>query len=280
MTPLSILLIKEYHRLGTHETVILLFYDGILLYLGGIIVLMRRSQLSEQKNYTTGLVQWGREDCSPGHEFGGIRDYYLLHIIQQGEGVYHSRRKRWKLSRGDAFLIFPGQKHSYQADLKEPWSYFWLGFTGEFSDLFAPLCINPDNPILHTDTPEELLKIFSEIPSQRIYQHPGIRLENLGRLNTILGKLSRGKAQSKDNAPLTGKEGSHHVHSMELFYKEQTGTTLGSSIRNLRLLKAEEYLKTGWSAKETAYSCGYRDYNNFLKAFKKAYGMTPGAFKG
>ena len=43
--------------------------------------------------------------------------------------------------------------------------------------------------------------------------------------------------------------------------------------------QADKYLKAGWSVKETAYSVGYKDYENFLKTFKKSRGMTPGEFR-
>ncbi len=257
--------------------------------------------------YSTNLITWGYEECPPGHEFGGKRDYFLLHIIRTGRGEFISRGKRWTLNTGDAFLIFPEQMHLYRGDFKNPWSYFWLGFKGEFSGIFTSLHLDEDHPIIHSDNPEDLFRIYQEISEQQINQHPGITLENLGSLNTILGKLCKNRTISIRHSKACESRVSHHVHTMETYiqsnfitpiqvqdvidyvrlersyasriFKEQTGFSIGESILKLRLDLAEKNLKEGWSAKETAYSCGYSNYHNFLKAFKKSTGMTTTEFK-
>jgi AraC-like DNA-binding protein len=263
--------------------------------------------LYRENGSSSHLIHWGSEDCPPGHEYGGVRDYYLLHMVSKGKGEYQCNSRKWTLSKGDAFLIFPGQKHLYKADSEEPWSYFWLGFQGNFDGIFTALRLNKNSPVLHCKNVEELQQIFSGISEPRLYKHPAEELENLGRFNLILGKLFHQRQAVQPVLQRSDSGNSHHVHSMETFiheyyntpiqvqdvsdfvqlersyasriFKDEMGKSIGEVLREYRFNKAKEYLRAGWSAKETAYSCGFKDYNNFLKAFKKRNGMTPGGYK-
>ncbi|MDC7235387.1 MAG: AraC family transcriptional regulator [Spirochaetales bacterium] len=249
----------------------------------------------------------GSETCPPGHEYGGIRDYYLLHVITGGKGEYQCGGRRWSLAGDDAFLIFPGEKHLYRADIKEPWSYFWIGFSGSFTELFTSLRLLPENPVLRGSDSSELQMIFSGITEPRMYRHPAEELENRGRVQLILGKLLRNRRGPQAVPRRSDSRISHHVHSMEAFineyfdtpvqvqdiidfvqlersyasriFREATGRSIGVALRDRRFRQAELCLQDGWSVKETAYSCGFRDYNNFLKAFRKRTGRTPTAWK-
>ncbi len=58
------------------------------------------------------------------------RDHYLIHYISAGRGTYTVLDRTFQLQEGDAFLIYPGMAVSYQADMRRPWSYEWVGFAG------------------------------------------------------------------------------------------------------------------------------------------------------
>ncbi len=59
-------------------------------------------------------------------------------------------------------------------------------------------------------------------------------------------------------------------------FKQQTGKTIGSFIRELRMQEAMRLLLDEYkSVQETAWYVGYRDPSNFSKAFAKFYGVTP-----
>lgn len=67
-------------------------------------------------------------------------------------------------------------------------------------------------------------------------------------------------------------------HMMRLF-KQQTGYTINSYINEKRLLKAKELLQQEHPVTETCYSCGFKNYSAFLRAYKKMFGETPREFK-
>ena len=62
----------------------------------------------------------GIERCLPGHGYGPAkRDCYLIHFIMDGHGVYDFNDRVFHLEKGQAFLIYPGEKVYYQADQPE-----------------------------------------------------------------------------------------------------------------------------------------------------------------
>ncbi len=253
------------------------------------------------------LVDWGSQECTPGHEYGGIRDYYLLHVIIRGKGEYHCGGRHWELGKGDSFLIFPGQPHVYRADAEDPWSYFWIGFRGNYTGLFESIRLNKDNPVLRTSDEGELYTLYSGMTGNSLYSHPGDVLENRGRFNMILGRLCRERHSLKPDYRRAPPGKRHHVYSMETFiheyfntpvqvqdvvdfvqlersyasriFRQETGRSIGRVLMEYRISKACDYLKEGLTVKETAYSCGFRDYSSFLKAFKRETGRTPGSLR-
>lgn len=60
-----------------------------------------------------------------------MRDNYVIHYIQKGKGTFSSaNHPSVSLKAGDVFILPKGVPCFYQADGKDPWSYFWLGLSG------------------------------------------------------------------------------------------------------------------------------------------------------
>lgn len=58
-------------------------------------------------------------------------------------------------------------------------------------------------------------------------------------------------------------------------FKAQTGYTLHSYIQQKRLILASTLLKNGKAVTEVYLECGFNDYSNFIRSFKKLYGTSP-----
>lgn len=64
-------------------------------------------------------------------------------------------------------------------------------------------------------------------------------------------------------------------------FREETGLTVSEYIRRLRCEQAARLLKeTGMTVSDISAYVGYPDNNYFVKAFKKQYNTTPGAYRG
>lgn len=274
-------------------TVIILFFNGIILFVEMV--------------YLNRLVEWGESECLPGHEFGGRRDHYLVHIILKGKGEFYSQKRKWSLRRGDAFLIQPGQMHLYRADLVKPWTYFWLGFDGHITNLESSLQLDLKHPVLHTEELNEIYSLFSRIKRTPFTGHPSVVLKNLGYLHLIFGHLCQNRTTNLGEWESESIDSYSHVKTMVMYidnnfmtpiqvqdvldfvqlersyasrlFKQERGYSIGQEIRRRRIALAKKHLLEGWSAKETAYSCGFNDYNNFLKTFKRETGTTAGSYR-
>lgn len=58
-------------------------------------------------------------------------------------------------------------------------------------------------------------------------------------------------------------------------FKKQTGCTVHSYILKKRLIKAAGLIKKGTQVTETCMLCGFGDYSNFERAFRKEFGLSP-----
>ena len=58
-------------------------------------------------------------------------------------------------------------------------------------------------------------------------------------------------------------------------FKEETNSTIHQYILKKRLLLSKRYIEQGLPINEIYLKCGFQDYSNFFRAFKKEYSITP-----
>ncbi len=68
------------------------------------------------------------------------------------------------------------------------------------------------------------------------------------------------------------------AHLTRLFHR-YCGTTVTKYIISKRLAEAKKLLGEGRSVTDTAFLCGFNDYANFIRAFKRAVGVPPGKYR-
>lgn len=251
------------------------------------------------------LLFSGEEECPPSHEFGGKRPYLIIHAVIKGKGSFYWERRSWSLEAGDAFVIFPEEKHLYRADKDDPWHYFWLALDGALVPYLRDHGISQNRPVLRTEHMDEIYKFYHSLIPLGGKKAAGWEMGQYAHVYGILAELLSHHINPKslpssevrpdhvktmkvfiDNyfqSPLSVKDVVSNVHLERSYasrlFKEGLGSGIAGYIRSLRLEKSREYLKEGFTVKQAAYSAGFQKYENYLKLFKKTYGQTPGAFQ-
>ena len=62
-------------------------------------------------------------------------------------------------------------------------------------------------------------------------------------------------------------------------FKMYCNTTVSKYIVSKRITEAKKLLADGKSVTDTAFMCGFNDYANFIRVFKKTVGVPPGKYR-
>ena len=240
----------------------------------------------------------GWQDCPPGHGWGpAAREYYLIHYIQSGQGIFERKGTRVQLGSGAIFLIRPEELTFYQADTNDPWHYVWIGFSGaRCEELLGKSVLAHDRATL---TEPRLGRLFAEIRSD-IELQPAAELYLCARLYELFALLH----QPRDHQPVKNEYVRRATDYIKANYAQpisiesiarligldrrylcrifaaETGQTPRDYLINFRLQRAAYYLaERGYAVQDAARSVGYEDVFNFSKAFKHRFGLAPRQYR-
>lgn len=220
---------------------------------------------------------------TPGakHSISDGRSTTIIHYVVRGHGILHARGQDFTVGPGQAFLIRPNEEAFYVSDLKDPWFYRWVGFTGELSCQFDAL-------------PAVLDLEEDPFPSLQYLQDPTKPLDYMlaGDLFHLYCKLLRPKNKKPDHIqqiinhvqkhymdPITVEDFARQYgldrRYLSRQFKKRTGYTIRGYITTVRLDASRHFLMQGYSSKEVAVLCGFTDTSNFYKLFKERHGTTP-----
>ena len=78
-------------------------------------------------------------------------DYYILEYIISGKGYVTYDGKKSIVEKNDIYLIHPGMKHRYGADLEKPYEKIWINFySSVFTDIISAYGLS--NSVIFTNT--------------------------------------------------------------------------------------------------------------------------------
>lgn len=250
----------------------------------------------------------GSEFCTPGHSFGpAVRPHYLIHFIREGKGIYQRSNQVYHLSRGDAFLILPGETTKYIADSKEPWAYTWIAFDGTQAEALLNCCgLLTGSPVYHS--PDESARIRLIALTDQFHQcfqdETKNVLELTGNFYLLFSCLipsqpenefshSSQKQYFQQAVSYLQNNFSYPVRIQQLarqigvsrsyLYKiflACSGKSVQQYLQDLRLKEACRLLAdTSQEVTDIAYSCGFPDSPAFCRIFRRVYGETPLNFR-
>lgn len=253
------------------------------------------------------LIQFGAEQCSPNHTVGpGIRDYYKIHYILEGEGRFEIAGHEYRLGPGEGFLICPGIIARYAADEAKPWRYCWIGFDGiKAASLLNQAGLSNEDPIFRSAD----IAIFENMTDRMIASRSmtaGREMLLTGMLYLWLSVIAEAHPPRHDAAPVRSRERyvAQVVQFIERNYESRITVadiagfvglqrsylnalfqeSMGCSIRQhliaYRMRRAGELLSaTTLSVGDIARSVGYDDPLLFSKMFRKTMGTSPSGYR-
>lgn len=262
------------------------------------------------KSLESNILFWGQENCAPNYTFKGnnVRDNYVIHYIQRGKGTFASANHSMvTLQAGDVFILPKGVPCFYQADSKEPWSYFWLGLSGiKIRAMLSGSILSTQNYLrqvqggkfcqsLHNlfDAAHSPSSLTNDILIEALLyytfynlniEYPTKRRKNSATKDEQLRAAITYLRQNFEDSSLSiidlcNKMDLSRSYLYTLF-KNNLGLSPQQFLINLRMEQAKEYLaNTDNTIQEISRIIGYNDEFTFSKAFKKYSGFSPKIYR-
>lgn len=248
--------------------------------------------ITNKKLHDINPRECGTEDCSPGYRVGSIaREYFLLHYVFSGKGIYTTGGKAYPVSKGQIFIIHPHEIVSYAADEEDPWNYCWVGFESRI-----PMPEISENHLLTLPSAEHIFAALRAAETSVIEKEYYICAKVYELLSLLEQPKNTGHTLSYQNVmkakayidanyvnPITvetlaGSLGINRSY-LSTSFKKEIGKSPQQYLVDVRLAKAAELMTDqGYSASAAALSSGYADIFNFSKMFKRKYGLSPTAY--
>lgn len=268
----------------------------------------RKSDIYQDLYYVTK----GREKCMANHSYGpSNREYFLLHIILNGKGIFQHKESKYLLETGQFFMIFPGEQTYYEADAEEPWEYIWFGFDGTSANsILAAIGITSDSPvgtIAHYDLVKPMIERMSGMDPVSFVS----RMKLQGRLYELFSLIANEENIQVNDKSMIEKVNKKLIYTEEAIriirenyghtdfligdisqelslnesylasvFKQVTGRTLHKYLIDYRIQKSRDYLETtDFNISEVGEKIGYKNALSFTRMFKQVMGITPKHYK-
>ncbi len=256
------------------------------------------------------VLFFGKESCLPNYYFTGnnVRKNYVIHYILKGKGVFSSaNHEAVQLKAGDIFILPKGVPCFYQADGKEPWTYFWIGLSGlKIATMLSGSILSSKHYLRQVEDSnfcKSLNKLFEVVHNPNVLTNDllteSLIYQTFYYLDTEypvkkkkqhIANPEQLKIASKylhDNyddhscsiASLCNKLDVSRSYLYNLF-KNGFNTSPQKFLIKIRMEEAKNRLKDSPSSiRQIAEAVGYIDEFTFSKAFKKYSGFSPKIFR-
>ncbi len=235
----------------------------------------------------------------------GSSQHILIYCVE-GKGEIRLGKVRHVLPADHFFLIPSGMPHAYHSDEQNPWSIYWIHFSGDKAGLFARMACRSVPVERGKDSRiSERLNLFSEI-FRNLYR--GFSNETLEYVNLCLGHLLtsfthlsqfREMRKTDENDPVTqsinfmlehltkklklveialetGLSASHYSR----LFQNRTGHSPIDYFNQLKIQRSCRLLDiTEWRIAEVSHEMGFDDQFYFSRVFRRMMGMSPAKYK-
>lgn len=246
------------------------------------------------------LRQIGHDVPGAGSHYGpAVREFFLVHIVTEGKGIYSVRGKDYPVRAGQAFIIYPNEITVYTADQEEPWRYYFFAFSGDMAEMLVPgMGFSPKRLVIPF-VEEEVLSIIDEsidIISQVSQSDNILSLVQFFRMvscftrNNARANLEEAKANHYVQEAIAYIEG-HYADNISIsdlaealtidrsylyrIFKSDTGMSPKEYLNTYRINMARSLLaETDLSVSQIALSVGFVTFSSFYRFFVRRFGCS------
>ncbi|OAS24243.1 AraC family transcriptional regulator [Paenibacillus oryzisoli] len=253
----------------------------------------------------------GESQTKPEHRLGPkVYDYYLIHYVISGRGVFSSHGEEYAIGAGDSFVIEPEQLISYVSDEIDPWHYCWIAFTGaQAAKRVGEAGLTPVSPIIHIARNRHMPVLFRKIQLALKSRKSNAQLKATGYLSLLLGEYCEALSApvvaglvAEDESDRIVQQAIHYLSTqyaepitiemmaeslgynrayLSRMFKQHTKVTPVTFLLKLRVDKARLLLRERLelTIEQIAASVGFYDPLYFSKQFRRWYGVSPSEYR-
>lgn len=237
------------------------------------------------------------------HEMNrSTHDNHLMMYCTQGKGWVTAGGQSFHVKSGDVFCLPQGVAHSYGADSSDPWTIYWVHYSGALSDNYNNFFAGENTvvkvgiqPRLRADF-EALFGLRKAGYSSAEFVHGACQLRQMLSYVAVLAKRSlsrQGRFNLDDIEELMTihLQGSLDLESLAAQaqlskyhfsrkFKQLTGHSPIQHFLHLKIQHACLLLDTSEnSIKQIAGEVGYNDAYYFSRLFKQVMGVSPSGYR-
>ncbi|RJE87649.1 AraC family transcriptional regulator [Paenibacillus sp. 1011MAR3C5] len=254
----------------------------------------------------------GESQTASGHILGPkVYDFYLMHLVLSGRGIFELNGKSYELEAGHTFLIKPGQLIRYESDEADPWRYRWIAFKGTEAAALAEIAGFDTGETQHNRLSDlrRASTLYRSVYHALSGEGAAADLEAAGYLQLLMAAYRKAAIASSRHTEEADSHGDQlhqrvvrflsaqytHAVSIEAMadslgynraylsrvFKRKTGLSPVSFLLRLRLDRAKLMLRERpeLTVGQVAASVGMQDALYFSKQFKKQHDMSPIAYR-
>ncbi|MCM3749379.1 AraC family transcriptional regulator [Paenibacillus pasadenensis] len=262
----------------------------------------------DRSNVDLALYECGEEQYHPHYHVGpAARDYFLIHYIDRGKGIFKTKNQTYEVNKGDGFIIYPGEVVYYGVEEDDPWHCYWVGFHGMNTLQYLEQCgLSETNRLFHFDDDSLLVENMSSIiQASSDFSIPYIK--SLGLLYIFFSLLTEQHNKENNHFANISKENIHvlqavqyiqhqYMHDIKIsdladrlgfnrsyfcsIFKKYMMVSPKQYLMNIRIARACELMKhSDLNISEIARSTGFNDPLYFSKIFKRQRFHSPQVYK-
>lgn len=246
----------------------------------------------------------GFSACPPNYTYGwDTRKYYLIHFCVAGAGTYITENQEYPLHRNQGFLITPNSTIMHLSDPSNPWSLYWVGFSGEKIGAMLKQANLDESHLTFSYDKDDFIQNCIENIYNNIRKPTICHITLMGHLLLLIGKLSEMNQEDNDGIitlnhfekaaryiklnirsqiNISDLAHEHNVDTSQLYrsFIKHSGMSPKQYLEKAKMKKACDMItKTDLSFHEISEFLGYEYDTHFYKSFKKQIGMRPTEYK-